>query len=216
MGIAHWAPGNHRASGRVTLTRFVDTTNNSNKYRRFIVLSAAGEPHLLITQTGRWTDKTARGDWSGGTYRFQRKGTAAWERRATASEFLSKHVQRKLGGYGVASVDEPLSAKDLQLVIDRTPNLKTSAGLTLPAAQPTAPVQAPAPAPGVLSSPPSPSAPAGQHVGWLLDMTRVDGADQMELLAHYAQISGRVKYEEERIREAVENLSTALTLIMQK
>jgi hypothetical protein len=68
----------------VTLTRYTDSANNSDKYRRFITFydttGANGTPYVL-TQTGRWTYLTAAGNWSGGTVRTGGVVShAAWRR----------------------------------------------------------------------------------------------------------------------------------------
>jgi hypothetical protein len=85
-----------------TLTRFTDPANNSDKYRRFIVLSAPGEVYALFTQTGRWTPRMQRGIFDGGTYTFQKLANASQMRRCTrAVDFLDEEVKRKIGSYHI-------------------------------------------------------------------------------------------------------------------
>ena len=77
-------------TGYVTVTRYQDPANNSNKYRRFITLAAQGEKHLLIHHTGRWTHLTARNLWSGGVYRPQGIAKDATQRNYPAVEDFNR------------------------------------------------------------------------------------------------------------------------------
>lgn len=104
--------------GYVTVTRYQDPANNSNKYRRFITLAAQGEKHLLIHHTGRWTHLTARNLWSGGVYRVQGVAKDATQRNySDVMVFNREMVRRKLGGYNVTE-ERWLTGSEIKQILD--------------------------------------------------------------------------------------------------
>lgn len=102
--MSHWAidllPG--QIVGLQTMTNFVDAATNSDKYRRFVVLSPMGNTtqKVLLTQTGRWSKGvTGRHTFGGGTWRVIKEATTSRERSASPADFLAMHVEKKIGSY---------------------------------------------------------------------------------------------------------------------
>ena len=209
--IDGWTQGHDEPMGIETLTRCVDPANNTDKYRRFIVLWNPNNKaeKILITQTGRWTDRTARGIWDGGTYRIARKLTAAWERKEAPIFALNEHVKRKLGNYSVepSHKGQPTSAANVRLAIARIKEDTPSATPIPPSAQP---------GPGSLASRPELMSPYPGQVEWLMLAAGDATVDQFDALAAYAEIKKLVDRHKAQADKAVDDLQTALNLIMLK
>lgn len=94
----------------VSLTRYTDLANNSDKWRRIFTvhdLKGIYRPYTF-TQTGRWTHMTAMGNWSGGTVREGKVvSNAAWNRAGKSHRTLHRNeVQRQKKDYGVTEADK--------------------------------------------------------------------------------------------------------------
>ena len=135
----HWALDVLAGSkGYQQMTRYVDPSNNADKYRRFVAIAPrdASERKMLLTQTGRWIG----GTWTGGTWRVITEASARWERQASVLTFLVTHVERKIGKYHKVT-DNPvtLSAQDIANL--RASNIAGNKIREWVNASPTAPAQ---------------------------------------------------------------------------
>lgn len=216
MSTAHWAQSTDL--GLETLTRFTDPANNSNKFRRFIAIQNPSDRRekMLLTQTGRWTSATARGNWNGGTYKFQKSATFGWEVSCTLEEFLNKNVHKKLGSYSISHQQQKMSYAGIQQAVR---NCKGSApwlsapGTTVPTLKPAGP---PVPAFGNLQEPRPASKPLGDQVAWLIRAASSGDFTKFELLSHYGQINSVLEAQRAGLDDAATQLQTALSLVMLK
>lgn len=213
----HWALTT--GLGLETVTRFTDHANNSDKFRRFIAIQDPNDRRekILLTQTGRWTTKTARGNWNGGTYRFIKEATFAWEIGADLPTFLQKNVEKKLGNYSIqgghgVALSSPEIAQAVRLVKAPAPWM----GGTPAGDQARRIVLTPGtPVPAFQLPDRSPNASFDDQVAWLLSAVQ-SGRDRFELLSHYSQINVQIEEQRTRLEAAASQLQTALNLIMLK
>lgn len=206
MSTAHWALS--ATLGFDTLTRFTDPNNNSDKFRRFIAIADPSNAmnKILITQTGRWTPQTARGDWRGGSYKFQKESTFGWERSASLVDFLERNVAKKKGTYGIAHIENRcLEASEIRLAVNKCKEGPWLGGAT-PTAVAAVQQSSPAVAPASLAA----------KTAWLIEKAGDPSFSQFDLLPEYAVAKGLFDQLERAYIDTRDQLSTALNLIMLK
>lgn len=196
----------------VTLTRYTDLANNSDKYRRFITVHAPGWLPYSFTHTGRWTAQTARGDWSGGTVRpGQLASHASWRRSGTDSaQWHDTRVKTKQGNYHGTGTSR-MSWADLQALANRA-QLFDSGPVT-----PVTPMKV------TLLPTDAASGPAASNnldmlqkqLSNLLDKARDNDVDTFDLFADFAMLKGSVSTEIELHTRIAEELTAKLALVSQ-
>ena len=110
----------------VSLTRYRDLANNSDKWRRIFTvcdLKNIFRPYTF-TQTGRWTSQTAAGIWSGGTVRTGKVvSNAAWNRAGKSHITLHRNeVARQRKDYSVTEADKHLPYGQVRDMLVRLPS----------------------------------------------------------------------------------------------
>lgn len=208
--MTHWALST--TIGRTTLTRYRDDANNSDKFRRFIAIAnPLGPGKALITQTGRWTQQTARGDWSGGTYRFIKFDTFGWEKPCSLDDFLAKNVEKKMGDYFIANHlhGSVMSDGDVRMAVARAKDAPWHDAAAPAPSLPT-PVQA-------VARTERPSTSNILELGpWLLQAAAEREWGQFDLLPEYANIKAKADRARAQLDQVFTDLDTALSLIMLK
>lgn len=204
----------------VTLTRYTDLANNSDKWRRFITLGHNKTANLrpyTFTQTGRWTHLTARGDWSGGTVRTGGLLSAASWRRSGYNVRAAHDgmVNSKRKDYTAQNAMN-MGWSDCQALFNRLgPSNPCSVGQTRPVIQ-AAPVT-PAPRPGTpLVQPMTPATGVHDRLAFLLDLANTDGVDPFDLFADLAVLKKDVEVEVRRVEELQSNLRLVNEIILNK
>lgn len=209
------APGwGCRLRGEYILTRYLDPAANSNKYRRFIVIWDCDDESnkMLVTHTGRWTERTARGQWNGGTYRFLGFASNAIDKRRTPLQFLDLQADRKRGKY-YATNREEVPAGGIRFILEK---------ITLP----TTPVSTAHASTVDLTpklqdelaaalEPPDSEAGATAWARWLWKSAHQGKGTQLEMLGHYARVKDALEFEWSNLRAAESDLREALDRILQ-
>jgi hypothetical protein len=217
--MTHWAQTTDL--GYQTLTRYEDSANNVNKFRRFIVL---GHPmntteKVLITQTGRWTADRERGVWGTSTYRFIKEATFTWEKRASLYEFLERNVEKKKGDYSIQPrLDRtPMTHAEIRQAVVNIKDFPATYGA--PHAHSTPTVQVAGPAVPAFTEPRVPR-PGGNDLRtlapWLIQAAGDKGWAQFDLLPEYAAVKARAEKTQAELDQIFSDLQTALSLIMLK
>ena len=181
----------------VTVTRYTDAANNSDKYRRFITMCHATMPSLLpytFTQTGRWTAMNDVNNWTGGTVRVGKNISAAAFRRAgsligPAHDEVVRRGRKDYKIWGATST--PMQWSDLNPLLQRiTPNVFDPNGGMAPKPHLTMTAQ-----PVNASS----GSPIEIRLNDLLRAASDENVDPFDLFADLAEVKALLAVEEKRV-----------------
>lgn len=198
----------------VSLTRYRDPVNNSDKWRRIFTvhdLLNVYRPYTF-TQTGRWTTQTAGGIWSGGTVREGKVvSNASWNRAGKGHANLHRNeVQRQKKDYAVMEVDRVLTWQQARDMMLRLPvNKIVPAGGSAPST-PVRPLLVEA----------NMKAPSDGHLGnriaQFLAMTMDKQTDPFDLFGEMALLKQEFAEEEKRVEKMSLDLKLANETLLQR
>lgn len=194
----------------VSLTRYTDLANNSDKWRRiFTVHDLRGiyRPYTF-TQTGRWTHLTAMGNWSGGTVREGKVvSNASWNRAGKSHLALHRNeVARQRKDYTVTEAD-----KVLGFPASRDMLLRLSVNKIGPAGGSSTPVQA---QPVRLLTPSD--SHLGHRIAQFLSRAMDTNVDPFDLFADMAVLKQDFAEEQKRFEKMELDLKLANETLLQR
>jgi hypothetical protein len=203
----------------VSLTRYRDLANNSDKWRRIFTvhdLKGIFRPYTF-TQTGRWTHLTAAGNWSGGTVREGKVvSNASWNRAGKSHVRLHQNeVARQRKDYSVTEADRVLQWAEARDMLLRLPVNKI-----IPASGTATSVQARPVRPLLVEANAGMKVPADSHLGnriaQFLTQVMDQDNDPFDLFADMAMLKQEFAEEEKRVEKMSMDLKLANETLLQR
>ena len=203
----------------VSLTRYTDLANNSDKWRRIFTvhdLKGIFRPYTF-TQTGRWTHLTAMGNWSGGTVREGKVvSNAAWNRAGKNHLTLHRNeVARQRKDYAVTEADKVLMFPASRDMLLRLPVNKIT-----PANGSSTPVQTPVRPLLVEANSGMKVGPTDSHLGnriaQFLSRAMDTNVDPFDLFADMAVLKQDFAEEQKRFEKMELDLKLANETLLQR